>query len=291
MPIMLHNGQNMASLGFELRYDPSVVQVTNVGQGSLVALISNTPQAGRIIFGFAGTQAISGDGSAAIVIFRAVGAQGSSSALTLSKVEATNASGASVSVKTFGGQVTIGQLSQGDINGDNKVSALDALRALRMYVQLEAGNLILDMNGDGRITPEDARLILEMAKPAGAAVQPTGAPTQPAGAPVQVAGGPWPMFRHDLQHTGRSPFTGPENPVLKWSYTTGDTVKSSPAIGSDGTIYVGSYDENLYAINPNGSLKWSFTTVGGVHSSPAIGSDGTIYVGSDDDKLFAIRGK
>jgi len=34
-----------------------------------------------------------------------------------------------------------------------------------MYVQLEPDNIILDMNQDGRVTPEDARLILEMAKP------------------------------------------------------------------------------------------------------------------------------
>ena len=168
VPIMLDNAQNVGSLGFQLSYDPVVVQVVNVPKGALLApasFTSNTQQPGLIIFGFATTQAVSGDGSAAIVEFKAVGAQGSSSALTLSQVEATDASGASVSVEMFGGQVTIAQLSQGDINGDNKVSALDALRALRMYVQLEAENLILDMNGNGRVTPEDARIILEMAKP------------------------------------------------------------------------------------------------------------------------------
>ena len=168
VPIMLDNAQNVGSLGFQLSYDPAVVQVVNVPKGALLApasFTSNTQQPGLIIFGFATTQAVSGDGSAAIVEFKAVGAQGSSSALTLSQVEATDASGASVSVEMFGGQVTIAQLSQGDINGDNKVSALDALRALRMYVQLEAENLILDMNGNGRVTPEDARIILEMAKP------------------------------------------------------------------------------------------------------------------------------
>ena len=168
VPIMMDNAQNVGSLGFQLSYDPAVVQVVNVPKGALLApasFTSNTQQPGLIIFGFATTQAVSGDGSAAIVEFKAVGAQGSSSALTLSQVEATDASGASVSVEMFGGQVTIAQLSQGDINGDNKVSALDALRALRMYVQLEAENLILDMNGNGRVTPEDARIILEMAKP------------------------------------------------------------------------------------------------------------------------------
>ena len=37
-----------------------------------------------------------------------------------------------------------------------------------------------------------------------------------------------------------------------WEFETGDIVNSSPAIGSDGTVYVGSYDNKLYAINENG---------------------------------------
>ena len=54
---------------------------------------------------------------------------------------------------------------------------------------------------------------------------------------------------------------------------------SSPAIGSDGTIYVGSDYDDLYAINPDGSIKWEFNAGRGrVDSSPTIGSDGTIYV-------------
>ena len=75
----------------------------------------------------------------------------------------------------------------------------------------------------------------------------------------------------------------------KWAFETGGSVVSSPAIGSDGTIYVGSNDGNLYAINPTGSLKWTFQTGGAVHSHPAIGSDGTIYVGSWDHYLYAIN--
>ena len=60
---------------------------------------------------------------------------------------------------------------------------------------------------------------------------------------------------------------------------------SSPAIGSDGTVYVGSYDKKLYAINGKSGVKlWEFETGGAVDSSPAIGSDGTVYVGSNDNK-------
>jgi outer membrane protein assembly factor BamB len=99
---------------------------------------------------------------------------------------------------------------------------------------------------------------------------------------------PWPMFHHDPQRTGRSPHTGPETPSLKWSFGRTGSGDSSPAIGPDGTIYIGSMDNNLYAINPDGTLKWSYNTGGGGYSSPAISSDGTIYIGSRDKKLYAI---
>ena len=67
-------------------------------------------------------------------------------------------------------------------------------------------------------------------------------------------------------------------------------MQSSPAIGSDGTVYVGSNDQKLYAINGKTGVKlWEFETGGAVHSSPAIGSDGTVYVGSWDNKLYAIK--
>jgi outer membrane protein assembly factor BamB len=77
--------------------------------------------------------------------------------------------------------------------------------------------------------------------------------------------------------------------TLKWKFSTYSVIDSSPAIGPDCTIYVGSWDQYLYAINPDGSLKWKFQTNDWVDSSPAIGADGTIYVGSDDDYLYAIN--
>ena len=81
----------------------------------------------------------------------------------------------------------------------------------------------------------------------------------------------------------------PEDGTQKWAFLTGANVESSPAIGADGTLYVGSSDFNLYAINPDGTQKWGFPTGGFVFSSPAIGTDGTVYVGSSDGYLYAIN--
>ena len=102
---------------------------------------------------------------------------------------------------------------------------------------------------------------------------------------------PWPMFRHDAQHTGCSPYVGPAWPQLRWRYPTSScaAVESSPAIAADGTIYLGSFDGYLYAIRPDGSLKWRYKTGDRVYSSPAIAADGTIHVGSHDNYLYAIH--
>lgn len=109
---------------------------------------------------------------------------------------------------------------------------------------------------------------------------------------------PWPMFRHDLKHTGRTPYTGPAAPVVAWSYPTDHGIASSPTIGADGTIYVGvgwyhlftSFaDSCLLALNPDGSLKWCFQSRKGFFASPTLGPDGTIYVSSLAGNLLAVE--
>jgi outer membrane protein assembly factor BamB len=82
----------------------------------------------------------------------------------------------------------------------------------------------------------------------------------------------------------------------KWIFTAGGSIRSSPAIGPDGTIYFGSDDGKFYALNPsNGQPKWTYTyIVPGLSSvpiscSPAIGSDGTIYFGDDAGNFYALN--
>jgi len=69
----------------------------------------------------------------------------------------------------------------------------------------------------------------------------------------------------------------------------GNFVRCSPAVGRDGTVYVGSQDWKLYAINgKTGDGKWAYRTPLYVNSSPAIGADGNIYVGSYGSKFFSL---
>lgn len=140
---------------------------------------------------------------------------------------------------------------------------------------------------------------------------------------------PWPMYRQNLRHTGWSNDRIPgvqKDPYVKWSFTTGDEIYSSPAVSPDGTIYIGSDDGCLYALKngaalwsyyttnavtsspalgkngevifgslngklyalTNGKVKWCFNTGGGIDCSPAVGKDGTVYIGSTDHKLYAV---
>ncbi len=72
-----------------------------------------------------------------------------------------------------------------------------------------------------------------------------------------------------------------------WDVTDGQTV-SSPAIGSDGIIYVGDNTGHLSATAPGGWGLWYVLANGPITSSPAIGADGVVYVGCGDGNLHAI---
>src|SRR5438093_50389 len=76
---------------------------------------------------------------------------------------------------------------------------------------------------------------------------------------------------------------------LKWVYATGDTIRSSPAIGPDGTIFFGSEDSYFYALNANGTLRWRAATGAQIkYCSPAVSAGGIVYFGSYDGFVYAM---
>jgi len=81
---------------------------------------------------------------------------------------------------------------------------------------------------------------------------------------------------------------------ILWTFETGKEISPSPAIGSDGTIYFGSDNENLYALSPDGNMKWRYSTenTSGLDHKlvypPTIGNDGTIYFGANYSHLYAL---
>jgi hypothetical protein len=78
------------------------------------------------------------------------------------------------------------------------------------------------------------------------------------------------------------------NGSRKWEFETGYYITSDPAVGDDGTIYIGSGDTYFYAVYPNGMLRWQFKTGHYIKGPASIDEEGIIYVGSWDDYLYAL---
>jgi outer membrane protein assembly factor BamB len=66
-----------------------------------------------------------------------------------------------------------------------------------------------------------------------------------------------------------------------------DMFVSSPAITGD-TVYIGSGDHNVYALNAkSGAVRWKFTTGNVVHATPAL-AGGIVFIGSWDRNFYAL---
>jgi outer membrane protein assembly factor BamB len=96
------------------------------------------------------------------------------------------------------------------------------------------------------------------------------------------------MFRGNPQHSGIYEAAGvPKFNRVKWKFHTGGHVFSSPAV-SNGTLFAGSTDGNLYALDLEaGTQKWKFATGARVTSSPAV-VGGAVYFESYDGYFYAV---
>jgi outer membrane protein assembly factor BamB/tRNA A-37 threonylcarbamoyl transferase component Bud32 len=73
-----------------------------------------------------------------------------------------------------------------------------------------------------------------------------------------------------------------------WRFRCEDAVRSSPVV-RNGTVYVGAYDHNLYAVSAaDGKFQWKYATEGGIASSPCV-HEGRVFFGSADRSLYAVN--
>ncbi|WP_053084635.1 PQQ-binding-like beta-propeller repeat protein [Streptomyces viridochromogenes] len=138
-------------------------------------------------------------------------------------------------------------------------------------------------------TSDDPKSVVAL----GAIQTPTPAHPVPQAAPAApAAGAAWgtaAMFRGNPARTGT--YTTAPN-ILRsawkpWHFTTSDPVSSSPAV-ADGTVYIGSNDDRIYALDATtGQERWTYETDNAVFSSPAV-ADGAAYVGSRDGRIYAL---
>ena len=97
----------------------------------------------------------------------------------------------------------------------------------------------------------------------------------------------WLSFRGNPQLTGVATAELPENLELLWIFETEDGIESTAAIAA-GTVYGGSLDGYLYAINlENGGLKWRYQASGEIKSSPTVFGN-VVYFGDGMGVFHAV---
>jgi outer membrane protein assembly factor BamB len=104
---------------------------------------------------------------------------------------------------------------------------------------------------------------------------------------VAADGQAW-KFRSDLNNSGiyDDGGTRPDGTLI-WNYTAGDWIQSTPAVAG-GIVYVGSHDDNVYALDAEtGALIWSYTTESNVWPSPAV-AGGIVYTGDYASNVYAL---
>ena len=75
-----------------------------------------------------------------------------------------------------------------------------------------------------------------------------------------------------------------------WEFKTDKINTASPKI-SGSTVYFGSWDGNIYALNyKTGTSKWKYQTGWAIDSTPDI-SEGLVYIGSLDNNFYALDEK
>lgn len=73
-----------------------------------------------------------------------------------------------------------------------------------------------------------------------------------------------------------------------WKFKCEDEIRGAPVI-HNGVLYIGCYDNNLYALNAaDGQFIWKYAADGGIVSRPVV-LDDTIYFGSEDRALHAVN--
>ena len=75
-----------------------------------------------------------------------------------------------------------------------------------------------------------------------------------------------------------------------WKFKCEDEIRSTP-LNYQNTVFIGCYDNNMYAINAaNGEFVWKYPTDGGIVSKP-VAYEGNIYFGSEDQRLHVVSAR
>lgn len=92
----------------------------------------------------------------------------------------------------------------------------------------------------------------------------------------------------DLENGNTKWEFGPEQRRLNANDCDRCALKINTPLFDGNTIYFGSHDHHLYALDPrNGQLLWSFFANGSIFEAPVV-LNGIVYTGSQDGNIYAI---
>src|ERR1700756_279246 len=98
--------------------------------------------------------------------------------------------------------------------------------------------------------------------------------------PAAKTSADWPMFRGNPLQTGVAGASLPDKLVVRWKFKAQDAIEGSAAI-VNGTVFVGSMDGNLHAIDlASGQKKWAYKA-GPIKGGPSVHGD-HVFVGDSD---------
>jgi len=73
-----------------------------------------------------------------------------------------------------------------------------------------------------------------------------------------------------------------------WSFKCEDEIRSTPVL-HQGSLFIGCYDNNLYALNAaDGQFQWKYATEGGIVSRPLV-FENNVFFGSEDQRLHVVN--
>lgn len=100
----------------------------------------------------------------------------------------------------------------------------------------------------------------------------------------------WDTFQFSPARFGCTDGVDVSHIVDYWTFKTGAEIIAAPTLDPvNGIVYIGSLDDQVYALNMStGSLLWNYTTGGQIYENAAL-SNGTLYVSANDLKLYALN--
>src|SRR5438046_10280720 len=88
----------------------------------------------------------------------------------------------------------------------------------------------------------------------------------------------WPLFRGNPLQNGIAQAPLPDKLAVRWKVQVKDAIEATAAIVKD-TVYFGSFDQYLYALNlADGKEKWKYKA--GAFKPPPSVFDGAVHIGN-----------